>query len=105
MTPRDAKLSDCCDYPSPRISLISKDPTSVSHGRGHWFDPSTAHHKSNSYEVSNLLVRKNVEPSTLISSARQAAPGARHALQAHVRHAAARQAALRQHPSPPSTRQ
>src|SRR5579864_1639030 len=27
-------LSDCCDYPSPRISLIRKHPTSVSHGTG-----------------------------------------------------------------------
>ena len=27
-----------------RISLIRRHPTSVSHGRGHWFDPSTAHH-------------------------------------------------------------
>ena len=26
------------------ISLIRNDPTSVSHGRGHWFEPSTAHH-------------------------------------------------------------
>src|SRR5579863_3047629 len=36
--------SDCCDYPSPRIS----HPTSVSHGRGHWFEPSTAHHPKRS---------------------------------------------------------
>src|SRR6185312_6629302 len=43
-------LSDYCDYPSPRISLICRHPTSVSHGRGHWFDPSTAHHSETSAE-------------------------------------------------------
>ena len=29
---------------SARISLIRRPHTPVSHGRGHWFDPSTAHH-------------------------------------------------------------
>src|ERR1700733_2634339 len=33
---------------SARISLIRKPRTPVSHGRGHWFDPSTAHHLESS---------------------------------------------------------
>jgi hypothetical protein len=48
MTPNDIELrrvtlSDCCAWPSPRISLICKALTTVSHGRGHRFKPGTAH--------------------------------------------------------------
>ena len=35
---------------STRISLIRKPLPPVSHGRGHWFDPSTAHHSETSAE-------------------------------------------------------
>ena len=50
MTPNDIELhrvtlSDCCSWPSPRISWICKALTTVSHGRGHRFKPCTAHHK------------------------------------------------------------
>src|SRR5262249_24461843 len=34
----------------PRIALIRRPHTPVSHGRGHWFDPSTAHHSETSAE-------------------------------------------------------
>src|SRR5579864_7546594 len=39
-------LSDCCDYPSPRISLIRKHPTSVSHGTGSSPVPPTIQNKN-----------------------------------------------------------
>jgi hypothetical protein len=50
MTPNDIKLrrvtlSDCCPWPCPRIWLICKALTSVSHGRGHRFKPCTAPHR------------------------------------------------------------
>jgi hypothetical protein len=48
VTPNDFKLrrvtlNDCCAWPSPRIWLICKALTTVSHGRGHRFKPCTAH--------------------------------------------------------------
>jgi hypothetical protein len=49
VTPDDIELhrvmlSDCCPWPSSRISLICNALTTVSHGRGHRFKPCTAHH-------------------------------------------------------------
>src|SRR6516165_7875389 len=50
-----------CDWPASATNALQGDAGAgsklPSHGRGHWFDPSTAHHKSSTYSSDHQKVR------------------------------------------------
>jgi hypothetical protein len=39
-----------------------------SHGRGHWFDPSTAHHKISNLEPHNMITVGDLPPTNPVIS-------------------------------------